>query len=77
MRKPKLSYSKSNLILNSINIQNTFVAFNNFNKNLCPSDHIKGISSAKIDFESHWKPDTKFIDEKLILTSDLTIEKEN
>ena len=66
---------KANLILNSINIQNTFVAFNNFNQNFIQSDHIKGISSAKIDFESHWKPDTKFIDEKLILTSDLTIEK--
>tara|TARA_A100001234_G_scaffold152300_1_gene134144 strand:- start:1814 stop:4294 length:2481 start_codon:yes stop_codon:yes gene_type:complete len=66
---------KANLILNSINIQNTFVAFNDFNQNFIQSDHIKGISSAKIDFESHWKPDTKFIDEKLILTSDLTIEK--
>ncbi len=66
---------KANLILNSINIQNTFVAFNNFNQNFIQSDHIKGISSAKIDFESHWKPDTKFIDEKLKLTSDLTIEK--
>lgn len=66
---------KANLILNSINIQNTFVAFNNFNQNFIQSDHIKGISSAKIDFESHWKPDIKFIDEKLKLTSDLTIEK--
>ena len=66
---------KSNLMLNSINIQNTFVAFNNFNQNFIQSDHIKGISTAQIDFEAHWSPSTKFIDEKLILTSDLTIEK--
>ena len=66
---------KANLMLNSINIQNTFVAFNNFNQNFIQSDHIKGISTAQIDFEAHWSPSTKFIDEKLILTSDLTIEK--
>lgn len=66
---------KANLMLNSINIQNTFVAFNNFNQNFIQSDHIKGISTAQIDFEAHWNASTKFIDEKLILTSDLTIEK--
>ena len=66
---------KANLMLNGINIQNTFVAFNNFNQNFIQSDHIKGISTAQIDFEAHWNPSSKFIDEKLILTSDLTIEK--
>ena len=58
-----------------INIRNSFHAFNNYGQAFINENEIKGLGTAEVDIEAHWKPDFILDEEKLKLKSHLIIEK--
>jgi len=60
---------------NKINIRNSFHAFNNYGQNFINENEIKGLGTAEINVEAHWKPDFILDKEKLKLKLHLIVEK--
>jgi len=58
-----------------INIRNSFHAFNNYGQAFINENEIKGLGTAEVNIEAHWKPDFILDEEKLKLKSHLIIEK--
>ena len=58
-----------------LNIQITFMTFNNFNQDFITSEHIKGEASAQIQMQASWDDKFNFIAKDLSLKSYLIIEK--
>ena len=65
----------SNINLKKINIRNSFDAFNNYGQNIIVKEQLKGVGSAEIKIESHWKPNFVLDKNKLKINSHLVIEK--
>ena len=58
-----------------INIRNSFHAFNNYGQAFINENEIKGLGTAEINVEAHWKPGFTLDKEKLKLKLHLIIEK--
>jgi len=65
----------SQLNLKQLNIQNAFLAFDNFKQDFITAEHIKGMGTAEIQMQATWKPGFIFAEEELKVKSHLIIEK--
>ena len=65
----------SNIELKKINIRNSFEAFNNYGQEFITKEQLKGVGTAEINIESHWRPNFVLDTERLKLKSHLVIEK--
>ena len=65
----------STLKLEKINIRDSFKAFNNYNQSVITKKQIKGVGTAYLNIESHWKPNFVLDTKKLKVKSHLIIEK--
>ena len=66
---------ESNVKLNQINIRNSFKAFNNYGQKFITEEQLKGVGTAILNIESHWKPNFILNTKKLKVSSHLIIEK--
>ncbi|MDB0027067.1 hypothetical protein N9D80_00760 [Flavobacteriales bacterium] len=65
----------SDINFSKINIRNSFHAFNNYGQTFIKENEIKGIGTAEMNIEAHWKPNFILDEEKLKIKSHLVIEK--
>ena len=65
----------SDLNFSKINIRNSFHAFNNYGQTFIKENEIKGIGTAEMNIEAHWKPNFILDEKKLKIKSHLVIEK--
>jgi len=65
----------SDINFSKINIRNSFHAFNNYGQTFIQENEIKGIGTAEMNIEAHWKPNFILDEEKLKIKSHLVIEK--
>ena len=65
----------SNIRLKQINIKNSFDAFNNYGQTFISKEQLRGVGTAELNIESHWKPNFVLDTKKLKVKSHLIIEK--
>ena len=65
----------SDINFSKINIRNSFHAFNNYGQTFIQENEIKGIGTAEMNIEAHWKPNFILDEKKLKIKSHLVIEK--
>ena len=63
----------SDINFSKINIRNSFHAFNNYGQTFIKENEIKGIGTAEMNIEAHWKPNFILDEEKLKIKSHLVI----
>lgn len=65
--------TKGQLDLNHIDIQQMFLAFNNFSQDILRSEHLKGNISGKTEFSTEWNNSLILNKDKLLVEGDINI----